>query len=107
MSIYNEPQKFLDFYNWRRQKLSEVEPNQAHCLIADCKVDVQFISYWVDFQFPFFDGVFPGFCVHVEHQRLVDALRHYKFDCSFVFKYCLNHFRMVGVQKREYGSDAF
>lgn len=33
--LYNEPQKFLDFYNWRRQKLSEAEPNQAHRLIAE------------------------------------------------------------------------
>lgn len=32
--LYNEPQNFLDFYNNRRQKLSEVEPNQAHLLIA-------------------------------------------------------------------------
>ena len=31
----NEPQNFLDFYNWRRQKLSEVEPNQAHKMIAE------------------------------------------------------------------------
>lgn len=33
--LYNEPQKFLEFYNWRRQKLSEVKPNQAHRLIAE------------------------------------------------------------------------
>ena len=32
--LYNEPQNFLDFYNNRRKKLSEVEPNQAHLLIA-------------------------------------------------------------------------
>ena len=33
--LYHEPKHFLDFYNWRRQKLSEVEPNQAHRLIAE------------------------------------------------------------------------
>lgn len=39
--MYNEPQNFLDFYNWRRQKLSEVEPNQAHQLIAELEKDHQ------------------------------------------------------------------
>lgn len=33
--LYNAPQNFLDFYNWRRQKLSEVESNLAHRLIAE------------------------------------------------------------------------
>jgi len=33
--LYHEPENFLEFYNWRRQKLSEVEPNQAHRLIAE------------------------------------------------------------------------
>lgn len=48
--LYNEPQKFLDFYNWRRQKLSEVEPNQAHCLIAELekKYQVTVITQNVD-----------------------------------------------------------
>lgn len=39
--LYHEPKNFLDFYNWRRQKLSEVEPNQAHRLIAELEKDYQ------------------------------------------------------------------
>ena len=37
--LYHAPQDFLDFYNWRRQKLSQVEPNQAHLLIAELEKD--------------------------------------------------------------------
>lgn len=37
--LYRAPQDFLDFYNWRRQKLSEVEPNQAHRMIAELEKD--------------------------------------------------------------------
>ena len=33
--LYNEPEHFLEFYNWRRKKLSEIEPNKAHRLIAE------------------------------------------------------------------------
>ena len=33
--LYYEPEKCLDFYNMRRKKLSEVEPNVAHRLIAE------------------------------------------------------------------------
>lgn len=33
--LYNEPKKLLDFYNWRRKKLSEVGPNKAHKMIAE------------------------------------------------------------------------
>lgn len=33
--LYNEPEKCLNFYNMRRKKLSEVEPNAAHRLIAE------------------------------------------------------------------------
>ena len=33
--LYHEPENFLNFYNWRRKKLSEVEPNQAHRMIAE------------------------------------------------------------------------
>lgn len=39
--LYHEPENFLDFYNWRRQKLSEVEPNQAHLLIAELEKEHQ------------------------------------------------------------------
>jgi len=39
--LYNNPKDFLDFYNWRRQKLSEVEPNQAHRLIAELEKEHQ------------------------------------------------------------------
>ena len=31
-ALYNETQKCLDFYNWRRKKLAEVEPNDAHSM---------------------------------------------------------------------------
>ena len=34
-ALYNETQKCLDFYNWRRKKLAEVEPNDAHHMIAE------------------------------------------------------------------------
>jgi len=34
-ALYNETQKCLDFYNWRRKQLSEVEPNDAHRMIAE------------------------------------------------------------------------
>ncbi|MDO4497116.1 MAG: Sir2 family NAD-dependent protein deacetylase [Bacteroidales bacterium] len=33
--LYEETQKCLDFYNMRRKKLAEVEPNEAHRLIAE------------------------------------------------------------------------
>ena len=33
--LYNETEKCLNFYNMRRKKLSEVEPNAAHRLIAE------------------------------------------------------------------------
>ncbi len=33
--LYEEPAEFLKFYNWRRQKLAEVQPNAAHKLIAE------------------------------------------------------------------------
>lgn len=39
--LYHEPESFLEFYNWRRQKLSEVEPNQAHRLIAELEKEHQ------------------------------------------------------------------
>lgn len=39
--LYHEPENFLEFYNWRRQKLSEVEPNQAHRLIAELEKEHQ------------------------------------------------------------------
>ncbi|MBQ3658127.1 MAG: NAD-dependent deacylase [Bacteroidales bacterium] len=39
--LYHDPKGFLDFYNWRRQKLSEIEPNMAHRLIAELEKDYQ------------------------------------------------------------------
>ena len=36
-ALYNDPQGPLDFYNWRRRKLSKVEPNKTHKLIAELK----------------------------------------------------------------------
>lgn len=34
-ALCNETQKCLDFYNWRRKQLSEVEPNLAHIVLAE------------------------------------------------------------------------
>ena len=34
-ALYNDTQRCLDFYNWRRKQLSEVEPNDAHRMIAE------------------------------------------------------------------------
>lgn len=34
-ALYNETQRCLDFYNLRRRKLAEVEPNDAHRMIAE------------------------------------------------------------------------
>ena len=34
-ALYNDTQKCLNFYNWRRKQLSEVEPNDAHRMIAE------------------------------------------------------------------------
>lgn len=39
--LLEETQKSLDFYNWRRKKLSEVFPNEAHKLIAELEKDFQ------------------------------------------------------------------
>ena len=36
-ALYNETQKCLDFYNWRRKKLAEVEPNEE--LSKVCSMD--------------------------------------------------------------------
>lgn len=33
-ALHNDTQKCLDFYNFRRKQLAEVEPNEAHRLIA-------------------------------------------------------------------------
>lgn len=38
-ALYNETEKCLEFYNWRRKKLSEVEPIEAHKMIADLEKD--------------------------------------------------------------------
>jgi len=48
--LYHAPQDFMDFYNWRRKKLSEVEPNNAHFLIAELEkiYDVTVITQNVD-----------------------------------------------------------
>ena len=34
-ALYNDTQRCLDFYNFRRKKLAEVEPNDAHIMIAE------------------------------------------------------------------------
>ena len=34
-ALYSDTQRCLDFYNFRRKKLSEVEPNEAHRMIAE------------------------------------------------------------------------
>lgn len=33
--LYYDTEKLLEFYNWRREQLAEVQPNQAHLLIAE------------------------------------------------------------------------
>ena len=33
--LYYDTEKSLEFYNWRREQLAEVQPNQAHLLIAE------------------------------------------------------------------------
>ena len=33
--LYEYTEKSLEFYNWRRKQLAEVQPNQAHLLIAE------------------------------------------------------------------------
>lgn len=40
-ALYNDTQKCLDFYNFRRKKLAEVEPNEAHRMIAELENDHQ------------------------------------------------------------------
>ena len=49
-ALYNDTQKCLDFYNFRRKKLAEVEPNEAHRLIAELEQehDVTIITQNVD-----------------------------------------------------------
>ena len=34
-ALYNDTQRCLDFYNYRRKQLAEVEPNDAHRMIAE------------------------------------------------------------------------
>jgi NAD-dependent protein deacetylases, SIR2 family len=49
-ALYNETQRCLDFYNWRRKQLAEVEPNDAHRMIAELEKehDVTVITQNVD-----------------------------------------------------------
>ncbi len=49
-SLVNETQKCLDFYNYRRKQLSEVEPNHAHKVLAELekKYKVSIITQNVD-----------------------------------------------------------
>ena len=49
-ALYNDTQRCLDFYNWRRKQLSEVEPNDAHRMIAELEKehDVTVITQNVD-----------------------------------------------------------
>ena len=46
----NDPQAVLDFYNARRRQLLKVQPNQAHCLLAELEewYDVSIITQNVD-----------------------------------------------------------
>lgn len=48
--LYEHTQKCLDFYNMRRKQLAEVEPNEAHRLIAELEKehDVTIITQNVD-----------------------------------------------------------
>lgn len=38
-ALYNDTQRCLDFYNLRRKHLAEVEPNEAHRLLAELEKD--------------------------------------------------------------------
>lgn len=33
--LYYDTEKSLEFYNWRRKQLAEIQPNQAHLLITE------------------------------------------------------------------------
>lgn len=48
--LFEETQKSLDFYNMRRKRLAEVEPNEAHKLIAELEndYDVTIVTQNVD-----------------------------------------------------------
>ena len=49
-ALYNDTQRCLDFYNLRRKKLAEVEPNEAHRMIAELEKehDVTVVTQNVD-----------------------------------------------------------
>lgn len=49
-ALLNDTQKCLDFYNYRRKQLSEVEPNHAHKVLAELEKDymVSIITQNVD-----------------------------------------------------------
>lgn len=49
-ALHNDTQKCLDFYNFRRKQLAEVEPNEAHRMIAELEKehDVTVITQNVD-----------------------------------------------------------
>ena len=49
-ALYNDTQRCLDFYNLRRKHLAEVEPNEAHRLLAELEkdYDVTIITQNVD-----------------------------------------------------------
>lgn len=49
-ALYNDTQRCLDFYNYRRKQLLEVEPNDAHRMIAELEKehDVTVITQNVD-----------------------------------------------------------
>lgn len=39
--LYNDTERSLEFYNWRRKQLAEVNPNKAHLLIAGLEKEHQ------------------------------------------------------------------
>ncbi|MBR5687900.1 MAG: NAD-dependent protein deacylase [Prevotella sp.] len=49
-ALYNDTQRCLDFYNFRRKQLAETEPNEAHLLLAKLEkdYDVTIITQNVD-----------------------------------------------------------
>lgn len=49
-ALYNDTQRSLDFYNYRRKRLSEVEPNHAHGVLAELEKEyrVSIITQNVD-----------------------------------------------------------
>ena len=54
-ALYNDTQRSLDFYNWRRKQLSEVEPNHAHRVLAELEKKFSDVGVTIEY-FPYTKG---------------------------------------------------